>query len=140
MADDDTSEDVDMDVKSEEGSLKGTIGQGKTQDGSNVERSFPIQLNILITTPGKGTLLLKVAAGNDLVIEGLQLYRSAEKAHRAVSAGNCAQYTLHPPEHSGNRFNDYLEERGINSELLFYAREVIVMEDQVEVNRQTNSM
>jgi complement component 1 Q subcomponent-binding protein len=167
MAEDGAYEDVDMDVQSGGANTKGSVSQGKTQDGNvrvapdNADREeleddfedgdqqqgFPAHASIRIERPGKGALAIEATAQDgDFLIEDLYYFPSADLADPATAEKDWSRRSLYTGPPFNNLDEDlqillekYLEERGINTRLALFIPDYIDHKEQKEYIRWLNS-
>jgi hypothetical protein len=141
-----------MDVQSRESNSRGTIGQGKTQDGSapkdnttlarvkelkndQNDEGVPVHLEVCISQPDRGVVFLEITGqrGN-LDIQGMQHYHSAEEAELAISTKASSNYLYDVASHDlennlRENLREFLEICGIDNSLMSFIREFILFHD-----------
>jgi complement component 1 Q subcomponent-binding protein len=166
MAEDGAYDDADMDVQSGGANTKGSVTQGKTQDG-NVRvappaeseeldddyeddgqgQGFPAHASIRIERPGKGALAIEATAQDgDFLIEDLYYFPSADLADPQTAEKDWSRRTLYTGPPFNNLDEDlqillekYLEERGINTRLALFIPDYIDHKEQKEYIKWLNS-
>jgi hypothetical protein len=131
MAEDGAFDDADMEMQSGGANTKGSINQGKTQDGNvrvapedriapadreeleedyeedGQQQGFPAHASIRIERPGKGALAIEATAQDgDFLIEDLYYFPSADLADPATAEKDWSRRTLY----TGPPFNNLDED------------------------------
>ncbi|KAH8727213.1 mitochondrial glycoprotein [Phaeosphaeriaceae sp. PMI808] len=130
LAEDGAFDDADMDLQSGGANTKGSVAQGKTQDGNvrvapensnapadreeleedfeeDQQPGFPAHASIRIERPGKGALAIEATAQDgDFLIEDLYYFPSADMADPATAEQDWSRRTLY----TGPPFNNLDED------------------------------
>jgi len=116
------------------------VEEGAESEEAEVEHSFPVRVGITITKPTTGALSVDAVAGDGaFVIENISFYQDAKLATELTAEADWKRRGLyigpqfdHLDVAVQELFEQYLEERGINSSLAVFIPEYAEMKEQKE--------
>ena len=107
------------------------------EDYNEYEPSNPIPVNVVITKPGKGALLIKTVAEDEITIE--QVYYYSDVSYALDKITQTARQEMYAGPSFGNfdeglqlLFDKYLDERGIKNNLAIFVAAYIEIKRERE--------